>query len=375
MPKKGSKLSQNDIQELLQNPSDDVRADVARKVAQQIDTTSLTEEERELANSILRTLVKDAAELVRKSLSESLRYADDVPRDVALALAKDIDSVAVPLLESSPVFTDDDLIEIVNSGRGSKQIAIAGRPQVSDKVAVALVETDNGEAVAKLVSNDGATISETTYSELLDRHGKFEDVQESLANRSELPITVAERLVTMVSGKLQTYLVERHALSDAQANRIAQDSRERATVDLVELAAQAEDVSKLAQQLKQNGRLTASLMLRALCTGDMRFFEAGMAEMCGVSAEKAGLMIHDAGSLGLQAVFQKTGISEVYFPAFRIAVDVFKETDYDGGDRDRERFRDRMIERILTQYDNIDADDIDYLIDALGRSVDQNQAA
>ena len=127
VPEKGSKLSQNDIQDLLQNPSDNVRADVAKKVAQEIESTALTDEERELANSILRTMVKDAAELVRKSLSESLRYADDVPRDVAIALAKDIDSVAVPILESSPVFTDGDLIEIVNSGRGSKQIAIAGR--------------------------------------------------------------------------------------------------------------------------------------------------------------------------------------------------------------------------------------------------------
>ncbi len=52
--------------------------------------------------------------------------------------------------------------------------------------------------------------------------------------------------------------------------------------------------------------------------------------------------------------------------AARAAVDVARETDYDGGENDRERYSRRMIERILTQYGDLgvefDSDDLEYLL-------------
>jgi hypothetical protein len=41
----------------------------------------------------------------------------------------------------------------------------------------------------------------------------------------------------------------------------------------------------------------------------------------------------------------------------------------DGGDHDRERFRARVIERILTQYEDLGPDDVDYLLDKLTSSL------
>ncbi len=61
------------------------------------------------------------------------------------------------------------------------------------------------------------------------------------------------------------------------------------------------------------------------------------------------------------------GLPEVLYPAFRVAFDVFHETQFDGGEHDRERFERRMLERILTQYEGLAADDIDYMLDRLGK--------
>lgn len=46
----------------------------------------------------------------------TLRASPVIPRALALKLAKDVDSVALPILSASPAFTDDDLIEIARLG-------------------------------------------------------------------------------------------------------------------------------------------------------------------------------------------------------------------------------------------------------------------
>ena len=64
---------------------------------------------------------------VRENLSRSLRNSSRLPYDVAMRLAHDIETVALPILADSTVLTPDDLVEIVRSGSAPKQEAIAGR--------------------------------------------------------------------------------------------------------------------------------------------------------------------------------------------------------------------------------------------------------
>jgi hypothetical protein len=65
----------------------------------------------------------------------------------------------------------------------------------------------------------------------------------------------------------------------------------------------------------------------------------------------------------------KTSLPPRLMPAFRVAVDVVHETMMDGGDRDRNRYQERVIERILTQYQDMSNEDLDYLLDKLGTSI------
>ena len=100
--------------------------------------------------------------------------------------------------------------------------------------------------------------------------------------------------------------------------------------------------------------------------GDLAFFEAGIAKLAEISNVNARKLIHDDGGLGLRALCEKAGLPRNYLPAIRAAVEVTRETQYDGGEHDRERYSRRMIERILTQYGDLgvdfEADDLDYLL-------------
>ena len=152
-------LTEADVQRLMSSPSGDVRAETASKVAQAFDTGSLSTTERELASAIFRAMVKDAEVMVREALAQNLKSNPDLPKDVALSLAKDIESVSLPVLEYSTVLGDADLIEIVRVAGAEKQAAIARRAEVSGAVAEALVDHSRDPiVVTTLVANPGARL-------------------------------------------------------------------------------------------------------------------------------------------------------------------------------------------------------------------------
>jgi len=169
--------------------------------------------------------------------------------------------------------------------------------------------------------------------------------------------------------KLESYLVSKHDLpADAAANLILQ-TRERATVSLLSRGATGSDLEELVFQIHVNGRLTPTLVIRALCVGDMAFFEAAMARLANVPLKNARKLIHDGGDLGLRSIYEKAKMPERLFSAVRAATQILAEEQYDGGRYDRERFVARIIERLLTQFEDpaskMSQDDIDYLMNKL----------
>lgn len=359
-------LSKNDVARLLSDPSPATRADLAAKVAREFGSQALSSSERQLAEEIIRVMARDAVVRVRQSLSENLKTNSALPRDVALTMARDVESVAIPILSVSRVLTDDDLIEIVRTGTGAKQEAIAVRPVVAPGVADALIDSGSEQAVAKLVANEGAVLEETSLGRVIDRFGASEAVQEPLVHRANLPVTIAERLVAVVSEKLQTYLVTHHELPSQIAADLVLQSRERATVGLFTGESDEAALERLVAQLSRNGRLTPSLMVRALCMGDIAFFEQAMAHLANVPVTNVRLLVHDAGRLGLKSIYERAKLPAALMPACRIAIEVLRETPYDGEPHDRERHRRRMIERILTQYEDLAPEDLEYLLVKLG---------
>jgi len=361
-------LTTKDVEALLGNPSVDMRAETAAKLAGQFQDSSLSDAERNIATDIFRLMVNDAEVRVRKALADNVKENPGLPHDVAKALADDVESVSLPMLQFSQVLTDADLIEIIKSQGEDKQEAIAQREVVNEAVSGVLVEEGSEKVVTALVSNEGAEIDEGNFLKVVDKFGEQESVQKAMVGRAKLPVTVSEKLVTMVSENLQQVLVERHELPADKATDLVLSSREKATMS-ISAESSEDDVELLVKQLNSNGRLTSSICLRALCMGDLVFFETALAELINLPVVNARQLIHDGGSLGLKAIYEKAGMPAVYYPAARAAVDVARETEYDGEENDRERFSRRILERVLTQYGDLgvelDGEDLDYLLEKL----------
>jgi uncharacterized protein (DUF2336 family) len=172
----------------------------------------------------------------------------------------------------------------------------------------------------------------------------------------------------MVSDQLREYLVAHHDLPAGRATEIILQTRDRVTLNLSHGSDAAELVA-LTEQMHRKGRLTSLLVWRALSLGDMAFFEAAMATLAGVPIANARILIHDAGDAGLTSLYGKSGLPGRMLPAVRTAVEVLREVRFDGGERDHERYRSRIIARILTQFEEFPAEDLDYMLDKLGDSL------
>lgn len=363
------RLTQTDVARLMADSSPGTRAETSAKVAAQFSAGELSPRERKLAEDIFRALVKDVEVRVREALSAHLKSSPDLPHDVALALARDVDSVALPMLKFSEVLTDEDLVEVVRGPNLAKQVAVAQRPQVSAQVADALIDTGNERAVARLVANEGADLTETALGRVMTRYEASVAVSDSLVRRPNLPPAISEQLVEMVTERLQDYLMSKDEVSPDVACNLILQARERATISLVECGSTDVELDNLIEQLQRKQRLTPSLLLRALCMGDMSFFERAMARLAGIPLHNARILIHDHGPLGLESIYLKASLPQRLFPAFRAGVDVVAATDYDGGANDRQRYIGRMLERILTQFEDpssrIAREDLDYLMNKL----------
>ncbi len=367
-----ARLTSKDVAKLMADRSAETLADTAARMAEDFTAGHLSLEARKEAAEIFRLLVNEAVTMVRAALSDNLKNSADLPHDIALTLAQDVDEVALPMLEFSEVLTDEDLVGIIQNQGEEKQKAVARREGVSEEVSEALVDHGTVEVVTTLVRNKTASISEQTLQKVVDDYGEIEDVQEPLIDRSSLPISVIERLVAKVSERLKETLVAKHELPADMAADLILESREQATVGLVSGRATSDaELLQLVRQLRDHGRLTPSLLLRAACIGDMRFLEAGLSVMVGIPLINASLLINDQGELGFRSIYERAGLPPRLFPAFRAAVDVARETQFDGEPHDQERYTVRMIERFVTQIedlqDNIAEDDLEYLLGKLER--------
>lgn len=365
-----NKITEDDVSLLLGDPSGENRAETAQKVVRQFGEGALTPAERRVAEDIFRLLARDMEVMVRRTLSLGLKESPDLSHDIAMVLANDVDEVSLPILQSSTVLTDADLIEIVRTNAESKMEAIARRSNVSEAVSGELIDHGTENVVAQLVSNDGAKVDNRSLETLVDRFGESERVQGQLVKRAYLPSTVAEKLATKISANFKAALLSRSDISPNLASSLILQTWEKTVVNISSEDSDTE-FERLIRQLQENGRLTPSLIFRSLCMGNINFFDHALAALSHIPLDVACSLIHDQGEPGFKKVYDGASLPEKFYHAMYAAILVADEIQFDGRENDQARYARRMLERILTQYSahgvELDDEDLDYLLEKINQ--------
>lgn len=185
------------IVQLIEEGSWTERAKSVERLGTRFTEGDLNEQERQAVGDAFRVALFDAEPLVRRVLAESVKFANDLPRDVVLALARDAAAVAAPMLEYSRLLNEDDLLPIAQHGSPSHRLAIAGRRLLSGRLAAALCRSGERATILRLVANEGAAITEVSLHWLIDSFPDDAAITDTIARRRLLPVSVAGRLAAL----------------------------------------------------------------------------------------------------------------------------------------------------------------------------------
>ena len=323
------------------------RAEATRALARAWLISDLSDDDRAAAEGALLMLLDDPSPLVRQTMAQVFARSAEAPAAIVQALALDQPSIALPVLEHSPLLIDADLVDIVATGNDEMQCAIARRINLPPSVCAAIAEVGSAAAALELIENAQAELPPFSWDRIVERHGHLAAIREAMLVLEDLPAATRLALVAKLSDTLAQFVVARNWLSADRAGRIADEARERSTVNIA-ARSYGEDMRGLVAHLRATGQLTAGLILRALLSGNVELLDASLAELTGLPQARVSALLHDRGGAGLQALLIRAGLPESTFAAFRVALEASHETGYVDTLGGVARLRRRMVERVLT---------------------------
>ena len=216
---------------LADDEEDDVRAELARKIARLMPDLS-TREARHIQDLTIETLERLAADQVprvRAVLAEEIKHLDSIPVQIVQALARDVEEiVSVPILEYSPLLSDADLKEIIAEGKVHAVLAaIARRKPLSANISDAVVSSLDIPAVAALLANPDAAIRDRTLDAIIDQAERISVWQDAVCTRADLSRRAIRRLASFVSAALIEMLASRHGIDEETKTHLNRQLRAR----------------------------------------------------------------------------------------------------------------------------------------------------
>jgi len=292
-------------------------------------------------------MLDDASPLVRQAMAEVFARSAEAPAAIVQALSVDQSSVALPILEHSPLLIDADLVDIVATGNCAMQCAIARRIRLPASVCAAIAEVGSAASALELIENPYAELAPFSWDRIVERHGHLAAIRESMLVLEDLPAATRAALVAKLSETLAQFVVARNWLSPDRAGRVASEARDRSTMNIA-AHSRGEEMGGLVRHLRATSQLTAGLILRALLSGNLELFASALSELSEMPQSRVAALLHDRGAIGLNALLRRAGLPESTFAAFRVALDVCHEIGFVDSMGTAARLRRRMVERVLT---------------------------
>lgn len=287
-----------------------VRRDLAAKVARltgHLNAPDRAEAERYVLQT-LELLARDQAPRVRQIVAEALHTLPNAPLSVIQRLARDeVDGIACPVLEFSPLLSDADLLEIIAQGCASTRLcAISRRSGLDGQVADAIVEQDDRPAIAALLGNASAQIREEALDSLVEQSRQRQEWQAPLVRRPRLSPAILQKLAGFVAEHLLESLLAREELDSTTRDQIAELVHRRLNGEPPDGAPETGDDIEL---LFEQGRLDETQMLEDLQRGERHRICLALALLAGLQPAMAERILSAGSAKAVTALAWKAGLS------------------------------------------------------------------
>ncbi|MFP6773264.1 MAG: DUF2336 domain-containing protein [Alphaproteobacteria bacterium] len=287
---------------LVQDGDEQVRYELADKIGRLVP--ELSSEQREKAEAltiiVLRELAANQFPKIRAIVSQHLKSSDQVPKDIVLQLAQDLEAiVAAPVLQFSPLLSDEDLLTIIAAGRESGALsAIAKRQALGGDVSEAVAQTLDPKAVGALLANDSAQLREDTLDWIIDNAAAVEPWHRPLVSWPSLSDNAIRRIASFVATSLVETLCNRNDIDASTAVELANavrdsmepaEEEEAAVPEVVETESGGKD---WAAELFKDGGLDNDALQDAIADGDRDFVIQALSLKSGFPTDVVAKVCH-----------------------------------------------------------------------------------
>ncbi len=301
----------------------------------------------------ITVLLDSASPDVRFAVADALSASPDAPRHVIVTLVADQPHIAAVALARSPLLIDSELVDIVAAASDPLQVAVASRPVVSSTVSASIAEVGERGGCLALVANPGASIASISLKRIVERFGDDAEIREAMLARPDLAVDVHQMLIRHLGDLLGDMIVQRSWVSEGRARKVTRDACDRATVAIA-AETTTEDLPALVEHLRITEQLTTALLLRAVCAGNIDFFESGLAVLAHVPRQRVSHLVRAGRATALRAICAKAGLPRLAFDGFSAALDTWRRiAEEEVGPEDRYRFTREIVDAVITRYADI----------------------
>lgn len=299
---------------LAEDPDGEVRYQLARKIGRLVPTLSRDETDRltRMAMEVLEILARDDLPRVRATIADEIKKTDNIPGRIVRQLARDVEEiVAAPILEYSPLLSDQDLLEIIAGGcTGGALVALSRRQGLGERVSDMVASSRNVQAVAALLGNRTAAISGRTLDMIAVDAEERVEWHAPMVDRDNLPARVIRRIATFVSAALMDKLIERNQDQATLVDELRRTVRQR--IERGDFAGDDPDwepAEDRAKRLFESGELDEAVIVGAIEKGDNAFARYALTHLSGLPLETVSRMLNTASGKAVTALVWKAGLS------------------------------------------------------------------
>jgi uncharacterized protein (DUF2336 family) len=303
MAREGSKRSR---QQLAENVLDLVISEEGR----------LNDRERALTDQVLTRLVKDMELQVRRRLAEQLAHSPTAPKGLIELLARDDITVAEPILKHCKLIKDSALIEIVRLRIREHQLCIAMRDTVSEQLSDALIEHAAAPDVLEtLIRNPKAELSTAAMAYLVSESRRFDQFQEPLLSRGDLPAHLANQMFWWVSAQLRQKILRDFDIAEHELDPLLEDATGKVLAETGEERGSNIENSalKLASALRDGEQLSVEVIINMLRHQRIPAFCAALSNMARISFTTLNRIVMDQDITPFAMLCRALGFSEAHF--------------------------------------------------------------
>jgi uncharacterized protein (DUF2336 family) len=319
------------VHDFLHQNEDDERAldaQAAREFAERCLAAEPGTQEWTSMAAALTILLDDPSRVVRKAIAKALASSTHAPSHVVRCLAGDVDEVAIPILTSSPILSEAELVDFLAAGSEAVQCAIAGRANLPASICAAICEVACEAACRALLQNTSAQVLQSSLLRIAQRFEDQPDICDQLLKTRDLPLSMRYQLLMRLAENLDDHPIVLERVPEHQRQTFLSDAEDKVVLRLA-LEAGEEDLPDFVEHLRESGKLTTRLLLRSVCCGRLRFFAAALANLGSVPLPRLCKLLLTVRRSALQAILRKAGLPLRSHQAFLLAIDIARQAKAD----------------------------------------------